>query len=287
MTEESEAVHLDRVRLSYGKKIDALAGLTLTLETDKITGLLGRNGAGKSSLLRVVAGREPRLTSGEVTVMGVPVRKSPAGTVHLCSEKWPSTWDLRLLDLMRHLDRVHKYFERDRALELLDAFGVASRRRPVTLSTGQRSAAYASLALASRAPVTLLDEPQLGMDSSSRALFYRACAEEQALVPRTMVISTHLIDESASLFERVVVLDRGKVAADHDVDGLVSAYVRVEGHRDVVFGLPTLAAPEVLGSIAWGIVPVAALPTGCDVRVSSVGLQELSGVLTAMSGKTT
>lgn len=285
MTSEAPAVSMDSVRLVYGRHAVALDDVTLTLPADTITGLIGRNGAGKSSLMRVVAGREPGFQSGQVLVLGVPVVKSAPGIVHLSGGKWPFTWELRIADLMRHLERVHAKFDRQRALELMDAFGVSVGRRAVTLSRGQRAAAYASLALASRAPVTLFDEPQMGMDAPSRAVFHRACVEEQSLIPRTMVISTHLIDESASLFERVVVLDRGRVAADQDADDLRAHYARVEGPHDTVAKLPTLAPPESFGTTSSGIVARASIPDSPEVRVSAVSLQELSGFLTSASGR--
>lgn len=279
MTSDPYAVSLDNVQLTFGRSTTALADVSLQLHSDTITGLIGRNGAGKSSLMRVIAGREARFR-GEVAILGRSARSSPAGTVHLCAEKWPYGWELRISDLIRHLRRVHVRFDVERARELLDAFSIKPRRRAATLSRGQRSAAYASLALASRAPVTLLDEPQLGMDAPSRALLYRACVEEQSLIPRVMLMSTHLIDEAAALFERVVVLDQGRVGADAVVDDLCDTYVRVEGTYEVVSRLPTLQPPARLGTTASGIVRRSDVPALTEARLTGVTLQELSGALT-------
>jgi len=285
MTSDTAAVRLAGVDLSYGKGTTALTGVTVDFQDETIVGLIGRNGAGKSSLMRVVAAREPRIQRGRVTVFGVSVLKSPAGTVHLCGEKWPSSRELRLCDLMRHLRRVHDRFDEPRAVELLTAFGITLRRYAASLSRGQRSAAYASLALASRASITLLDEPQLGMDAPSRALLYQAIVEEQALLPRTMVMSTHLINETAGLFERVVVLDRGRVAADAPVDELCASYVRVEGQFEVVSQLPTLQPPERLGTTARAIVKRDKVPASTNAHLSAVSLQELSSALTTTPGR--
>lgn len=280
MNTQTDSITMNGVVLSYGKEATALAGVNLIIPDETIVGLVGRNGAGKSSLMRVVAGREPRIREGRVSVLGVPALRSPAGTVHFCGESWPSSRELRICDLMRHLARVHERFDEARASELLAALGIKLRRYPASLSRGQRSAAYVSLALASRARITLLDEPQLGLDAPSRALLYRAIVEEQALQPRTMVMSTHLIDEAAGIFERVVVLDRGRVSEDASVDELCASYVRVEGYHEVVAQLPTLQPPELLGSTARAIVRRDDIPASTEAHLSAVGLQELVGALT-------
>lgn len=103
-------------------------------------------------------------------------------------------------------------------MQLLERFGVPLRRTPQQLSTGQRSSLGAVLALASRAEVTLLDEVYLGMDAVARRMFYEELMADYAAHPRTIVLSSHLLDEVEDLFEDVVVLDRGRVVAAGDAD---------------------------------------------------------------------
>lgn len=96
------------------------------------------------------------------------------------------------------------------------------------------------LGLASRASVTLLDEPYLGLDVTARALFHTMLLRDYEEHPRTVVLSTHLIEESAALFDRVVILDRGKVVVDDDADSARNRAFTVSGTKDAV--------AEVLGS---------------------------------------
>lgn len=246
--------------------VQALRDVTVTLPDEGIVGLLGRNGAGKSTLMRVLSGNEPRHT-GTVDV---------ARPVMYAGDRWPHAYDQTLSSLMRHLARVHPAFDTGRALELLAAFGVNPKR--FSLSRGQVSAGLASIALASRAPVTLLDEPTLGLDAPSRALLAQAIVEEQAERPRCIVLSTHLIDESADLFERVLVLHDGRLKVDADAEELLSVHARVEGPAADIDALPTVGPIERLGNHATAIVRRDDAPA--QLRARPVRLQELATVLT-------
>ncbi|MDO5676256.1 MAG: ABC transporter ATP-binding protein [Propionibacteriaceae bacterium] len=246
--------------------VQALRDVTLTLPEEGIVGLLGRNGAGKSTLMRVLSGNELRHT-GTVDV---------ARPVMYAGDRWPHAYDQTLQSLMGHLARVHPAFDAVRAAELLAMFKVDPRQ--FSLSRGQVSAGLVSLALASRAPVTLLDEPTLGMDAPSRALLARAIVEEQAEQPRCIVLSTHLIDESADLFERVLVLHHGRLRVDADAEELLSVHVRVEGAAADIEALPTVGPIERLGNHATAIVRRDDAPA--HLRTRPVRLQELATVLT-------
>lgn len=97
------------------------------------------------------------------------------------------------------------------------------------LSRGQLSALAALIGLASRAPITILDEPYLGMDATARTLFYELLLADYTQHPRTFIISTHLIDEMENLFEDIVLLDRGRVRATGSVDEFRGSAVTLTG----------------------------------------------------------
>jgi len=263
------AVRLRGISLRHGRT-EALRDISLDIAADVVTGLVGRNGAGKTSLLRVIADFEPR-HRGTVEAFG---------RVMLTSDRWAAAADQSVASMIGHLRRTQPGFDADRAHELLSRFGVPARAGVLRLSRGQASAAQVSLALASRAPITLLDEPHLGLDAPSRDLFAALVVEELQTHPRTIVISTHLIDETAPLFERLIVLDAGRVVADDDVDTLLGRWVRVQGSEARMAGVPLLQ-PERLGGRVTGIVERTILDAvGADgARVSSLSVQELAGVL--------
>lgn len=248
-----------------GGAVRALSHVSLELPDQGLVGLLGRNGAGKTTLMRVLAGNEPRCT-GTLDV---------TGPVMYAGDRWPHAQDQSLGSLVSHLARVHPGYDKPRAQELLELFGVRPRSR--SLSRGQLSAGLAAIALASRAPVTLLDEPTLGLDAPTRTRLAQAIIEEQADHPRLIVLSTHLIDESAELFERVVVLHEGQVAADDDAEQLRTAHVRVEGPASELDGVATIGPVERLGNHATAIVRRDDAPP--HLRAHPVRLQELATVL--------
>ena len=112
---------------------------------------------------------------------------------------------------------------------LLKDFGLRANKAIKSLSRGQRSALGITIGLAARAEVTLFDEPYAGLDAVARQIFYDRLLADYADFPRTVLLSTHLIDEAAALFENVVVIDRGRVVLDTAADGLRGMATTVSG----------------------------------------------------------
>ncbi|NHB85648.1 ATP-binding cassette domain-containing protein [Tessaracoccus sp. HDW20] len=217
----------------------ALSAVDLTLDGPAIVGLVGRNRAGKSTLLRVLAGWEPRFR-GEVSVFGLPPARAFSRTI-LAGDRWPHAGGQSFRTLARALSRVHSGFDHDRFGELMQRFGVdpgASAQ-----SRGSVSSGLVCLALAARAPLTMLDEPTLGMDAPSRRTLAEVLVEEQLDDPRRFIVSTHLIDELADLFERVIVLEAGRIRADADPSTLTGGYRQVEG--------PAMSSSGCSRSVGW------------------------------------
>jgi ABC-2 type transport system ATP-binding protein len=207
----------------------ALDRVTFDLEPGSITGLLGRNGAGKTTLLRIVAGHE-FASAGTVTVLGA----SPAGNAAVLrrmifvreGQAYP---DFRVRQVVRAASWFYPNWSHELAGALLDEFGLPLNRKVKNLSRGMRSAVGIVIGLAARADVTLFDEPYAGLDPVSRQLFYDRLLADYAEHPRTVLLSTHLIDEAAGLFERVVVLDRGQIVLNTAADDLRGAATSVSG----------------------------------------------------------
>lgn len=103
------------------------------------------------------------------------------------------------------------------------------KRRIKKLSRGQLSAVGVIIGLASRAELTFFDEPYLGLDAVARQLFYDRLVEDYADFPRTIVLSSHLIDEVANLLEHVIVIDKGKIIMDNDAEEIRGSAVTVVG----------------------------------------------------------
>jgi len=272
--EGEAAFGLKDVQVGLGSRA-VLQQVNLSAPLGSVTGLIGRNGAGKSTLLRLLAGREARYT-GEAQVFGRKLPDAASGTVYLTAEHWPFGGDQRLRDLAHHVSRVHPNFDMERANELLAWFDVPESRHPMALSRGQRTAAFLSLALAARAPLTLLDEPYNGLDVPARQRFTRVLLEELRMFPSTLQISTHLVDEAEPLFQYVALMEGGRVTAADTVRGMITSFTRVSGPIVEVDALPRLGRLDREG--AWASAVVRKGSEG-DLPAKPVSLRELADLL--------
>jgi ABC-2 type transport system ATP-binding protein len=207
----------------------ALDDVHLTIGDQTITGLLGRNGAGKTTLLRILAGQEFP-SSGSVRVLG----SSPAENENVLrrlvlvreDQAYP---DFKVRHALRAASFCYPNWDAGLASSLPEDFGLRPGMAIKSLSRGQRSALGITIGLAARAEVTLFDEPYAGLDAVARQVFYDRLLADYADFPRTVLLSTHLIDEAAALFENVVVIDRGRVVLDTAADGLRGMATTVSG----------------------------------------------------------
>ncbi|MBS2551774.1 ABC transporter ATP-binding protein [Catenulispora sp. NL8] len=265
----------------------ALNGLSLALEPDTVHGMLGRNGAGKTTLMRILTGQEFE-TSGRVEVFGQPPRENPAVLNRVCfireAQRYPSNYKVR--EAFAAAAIACRNWDQAYADRLVKDFELPRDRQIKKLSRGQLSAVGIIIGLAARAPLTLFDEPYLGLDAVARQIFYDRLLEDFAERPRTIVLSTHLIDEVADLVEHVVLIDHGKVLMDQDADQLRGRAVSVSGPAEAVAayadGVPVLHRSELGGRLRVALAERPGRPAR-DVSVDSLTLQELI-VLTTNQG---
>jgi ABC-2 type transport system ATP-binding protein len=227
MTPDIETEHLT---LRFGE-VTAIDDLTVSIPPYRITGLFGRNGAGKSTLMRMLAGYR-RATSGSVLVGDrdpFEDAERMAETV-LVRDKILNADSTSVKAHLGIAASLRPRWDRDFAESLLDRFEIPRRRKSIAkLSQGQRAALNVVVALASRAPLTMFDEPHLGMDAPSRYAFYDALLADYAAHPRTIVISTHIIGEVADLVEDVMIIDRGRLVVHEAADRLRARGAEVTG----------------------------------------------------------
>src|SRR5690625_4832378 len=225
------------VSMKY-KEDDVLKNISFHLEHGKIYGLLGRNGAGKTSLLSLLASfREPN--SGEITVG----EENPFEN----EEIMPRINFLFEKDYTYEYDPVKKYFEFAKryrpdvdinyAEELATRFKLSLDKPIKDLSSGMQSAFNAILGLADFSPITILDEVYLAMDAPTREKFYEAVIEVQQKKPRTMILSTHLVSEMDYLFDHVLVLHNGELIVDEPYDELLNRAFSIIGESEKVDAL--------------------------------------------------
>lgn len=224
------------LNLHYGK-FAALQNINFELSEPKIYGLLGRNGAGKTSLLSILASfREA--TSGSLTIDG----EAPFENTHIMQQvafHYPKDYKDESDHLHKILSDAEKYrpnFDRNYAEHLANRFKLPMKKPIKQFSKGMQAAVNVVVGLASRCPLTIFDEVYLGMDAPSRDIFYHELLEDQERHPRMIILSTHLVSEMEYLFDEVLILDRGRMLLHENYDELINKGVKLIGNAAVVDG---------------------------------------------------
>ncbi|UAJ80635.1 ABC transporter ATP-binding protein [Leifsonia sp. ZF2019] len=273
-TSIAPAVQVSGLTKRFGS-FTAIDDISVTIKPGLIHGLLGRNGAGKTTLMQLLTGQD-FATSGEIRVFGEPPAENANVLSHVCfikeSQRYPE--DFRPKHVFRSAPWFFENWDADLAESLVDDFRLPLNRRIKKLSRGQLSAVGVIVGLASRAPLTFFDEPYLGLDAVARQIFYDRLLEDFAEHPRTIVLSTHLIDEVANLLEHVIVIDQGRILMDEDAEALRSSASTVVGPRTAVDAF--VARHDVLhrdGIGGLASVTVSGLSPSDRAAAASAGLE--------------
>ncbi|WP_299166670.1 ABC transporter ATP-binding protein [uncultured Arthrobacter sp.] len=217
------------------RKSEALRGINLALEPGRIYGLLGRNGAGKTTLMSILTA-QGFASSGEVRVFGEHPYENERVLNRICfireSQKYPDSFTAE--HAFKSASLFFANWSQELADRLVTDFQLPLRRNIKKLSRGQLSAVGVIIGLASRAELTFFDEPYLGLDAVARQLFYDRLVEDYSRHPRTVVLSSHLIDEVANLLEHVIVIDQGRIIMDDDAETIRGSAFTVVGSAEKV-----------------------------------------------------
>ncbi|WP_061960612.1 ABC transporter ATP-binding protein [Demequina flava] len=267
----------------YGA-VRAVDDVTFSLEEGGIHGLLGRNGAGKTTLMSLLTAQE-FATAGDIRVFGESPVENASVLGRVCfikeSQVYPDAFKGK--HVLRSAAWFFPHWDGDYAAKLVELFNAPLDRPMKKLSRGQRSAIGVIVGLASRAELTFLDEPYAGLDAVARRRFYDELLADYTEHPRTIVLSTHLIDEAADLLERVLVIHEGKLVMDADADELRGSVTTLVGRASDVESFA--AGRDVLDrSTIGGIASVTiaglndndkAAAASAGLEASSVSLQDL------------
>ena len=273
---------------SYKKK-EVLRGLDLTIEPGKIYGLIGRNGAGKTTLLGILTAQNTK-DSGSVTYDGQPVWENQDALNHICfsRELQPTLFsgqnNLKIRHYLKSAAIYYENWDKPYAQRLLEKFELEPKKKICQLSKGQMSMVTILVALASRAPITILDEPAAGLDVVMRERFYQLLLEDYAETGRTFIVSTHIIEEAASVFEQVIILDQGRIVENAPTEELIDQFRYVSGRDDQVdlacAGLEVLSVHQMgrhkTAAVRGGGAQLRGIQdSGADVDVAPMNLQNV------------
>ena len=241
----AEAIHVDGVTVRYGRKT-AVDGVTLNVAPGSVYALLGRNGAGKSSLVRCVLG-EQKPESGKVSLLGEDVwshRASLMQRVGVVSEEADAPPTMRVDALARFSASLYPRWDRAAFDERLTRFAVAPRARYGDLSKGQKKQVSVALALAQEPELLVLDDPTLGLDVVARKSLFEEVIAELADRGTTVFLTTHDLAGVETIADRVAMMVDGRIVLDEELESLKSRFRRVR----------FAAQPTAVGNLATAAV---------------------------------
>lgn len=209
--------------------------VSFTIEENKITGLIGRNGVGKTTLLKIIAGFI-RENSGDIRVFGQHPFNNLSASVNtiFVDDEMSFPPALQLRELLEAGATFYPNWNNELAERLLNYFEFDPKHYHNTLSKGRTSTFNAIFGIAARCPLTILDEPTTGMDEAVRKDFYRALLKDYIAHPRTILLSSHHLDEIEDILEDVLLLKDGETALHLPISDLKEWAIGVRGQTSKV-----------------------------------------------------
>ncbi|MFC3039227.1 ABC transporter ATP-binding protein [Virgibacillus xinjiangensis] len=263
----------------------ALKDVSFTLEEPKIYGLLGRNGAGKTTFMDILAGNI-LATSGSIRVDGEDPFDNRRITESICLIKEGNNFkkDLKVKQVLKLFAFFYPGWDEELAGNLVKSFGLPANAAVKSLSKGMESALGIITGLASKAPVTIFDEPYIGLDVAARKKFYELLLETYEADERTIILSTHLIDEVSLLFEEVLILQEGSLALQREAEFLRENVCTVSGAVEQVEyflkGKEVIEKKTFAGMMTAYVYSSMKEARESGLQVESVPIQELMIYLT-------
>ncbi|MDX1481695.1 MAG: ABC transporter ATP-binding protein [Woeseiaceae bacterium] len=220
-------VEARNVTKRYGS-LKAVDAASFSIESGRIMGLIGPNGAGKTTLLKALLGLTD--CEGSLSVLGLdPFRQRKELMRHICFiadvavlPRW-----LRVDQLLAFVDDVHPGFDRRRAESLLAETRIPRDKKIKTLSKGMVTQLHLSIITAIDARLLVLDEPTLGLDIIFRKEFYRNLLNDYFDEQRTILVTTHQVEEIENLLTDVMFINDGRIVLAASMDSLPEQYVEL------------------------------------------------------------
>jgi ABC-2 type transport system ATP-binding protein len=242
----SQAVEIKNLNRSFGRK-RALHDVSIHIPRGGVFGLIGANGAGKTTLIKHILGAHYAET-GSVRVFGFDPVTHPVEVLsrigYMSEDRDIPQW-MRVQEIMNYTRAFFPKWDASFAEELREMFDLDRMQRIRTLSRGQTARLCLLLALAHRPELLVLDEPSSGLDPVVRRDILAAIVQTVADEGRTVLFSSHLLDEVERLADRVAILHEGRVILEGELDAIQESFRRIT----LRFEQPFSEAPNILGAI--------------------------------------
>lgn len=271
------------------KQTNALNNVSFTLSDHKIYGLLGRNGAGKTTFMEILAGHQ-FATKGEVFINGEEPFDNRHITEQICLIKEGDNFhkDRKVKQILKAYSLFYPKWDEELAQRLVKEFNLKRNAKVKALSKGMSSALAIIVALASKAPITIFDEPYIGLDAAARKKFYETLLEEYESEKRTIIFSTHLIDEVSLLFEEILILQQGELVLQEEAETLRNNTFAVSGTieqiESFIKGKQVIQKKQLAGMMTAYVFGKAEEAKEIGLKTEAVPVQELMIYLTEKEG---
>ena len=227
-------IKLENVSFSYGN-IPALKNVNLSETEPIIIGLWGRNGSGKTTLMKLLSGME-NIDAGSITVNGIiPYNSNEAmNNITFMQENHPFSDLWNVEDALRFGALFNKNWDMELAEHLVTLFELPRKKKIKKFSKGMQSMVQIILGLASKAPVTIMDEPTNGLDAHMRKQFNDALLNTYEEEPRLIILSTHHIEEIEAMCEKIAIINQQTVVRYEETEALKMRGVLLSGSAETI-----------------------------------------------------
>lgn len=227
-----QAISTKGLTKKYNDKT-ALADFTVDIPENKIVGLIGRNGAGKTTFLKTCAGRI-RQTDGEIRIFGESVFDNLDVLSRIIFVDEESQYDssYRIKEILAVAKNYYGSWDDILAMKLIKHFGLSPNQKYKKLSRGMKTQVNIIIGICARMPLTILDEPTLGLDAAVRKDFYNILLNDYIKHPRTMIISSHLLNEIEVMLEDIILIEDGQLLLNMPMEDFRNHLITLTGDRD-------------------------------------------------------
>lgn len=254
----------------------AINNISIDISENKIYCLLGRNGAGKTTFLKLIAGHIAA-TEGQVLVDNKNVSTFNMPTCINFIESRASQFNMRVRDLISLADKLQDNFDLEFAKNMMKKFKLDGSKKYKQLSFGMQTMLTTLLSLSSNSKVVILDEPVLGFDAIMRERFYELLQASFEYHPRIIIVSTHLIDEIAKVAEDIIIIEEGSILLNCSINDIDEKAYSITGQTNEVKkaskGLNVIGE-KTLGGYTTAYIFGNRITASDNIKLESLGLQE-------------